>query len=44
MLTSEHCDVFPLGTRIDEGTLIVFSGDAKWITCKVQRISPASGF
>lgn len=44
MLTSEHKDVYPLGTRIDEGSLIVFSCDAKWITCTMRHISPASGF
>lgn len=42
MLTRGRRDVFPPGTRIDEGALIVFPDDAKWITCtaKTHKVVP----
>lgn len=44
MLTRGRQRVFPTGTRIDEGALIVFPDDAKWITCtaKTHKVVPAS--
>lgn len=45
MLTRGHWDVSPPGTRIDEGALIVFPDDAKWITCtaKTHKAAPQGG-